>query len=150
MADVYTASAVLLEGLVFRGHTSTGHDLVLDSSDGGGRGPTPMSLVVLALAGCTGMDVISILRKMREDVTGYEVQVRGERAREHPRIYTHVTVEHIVRGRELKEANVARAVELSATRYCPVSAIIGASGTVTHTYRIIEDSGVAATGADGG
>jgi putative redox protein len=150
MADVYSASAVLQEGLVFRGHTSTGHDLMLDSSDGGGRGPTPMSLVVLALAGCTGMDVISILRKMREDVTGYEVQVRGERAREHPRIYTHVTVEHIVRGRELKEANVARAVELSATRYCPVSAIIGASGTVTHTYRIIEDSGVAATGADGG
>lgn len=144
MADVYTASVVLEEGLTFRGHTSTGHDLILDSADGGGRGPTPMALVVLALAGCTGMDVISILRKMREDVTGYEVHVRGERASEHPRVYTNVTVEHIVRGRGLKEANVARAVELSATRYCPVSAMVGALGKVTHTYRIVEEAAATA------
>ena len=140
MADVYTASVVLEEGLVFRGRMSTGHDLKLDSADAGGQGPTPMALVVLALAGCTGMDVIAILRKMREQVTGYEVQVRGERATEHPRIYTHLTVEHIVRGHALKEANVARAVELSATRYCPVSAMLGASATVTHTYRIVHEA----------
>jgi putative redox protein len=145
MADVYTASATLDEGLSFIGHTSTGHELVLDAADGGGRGPTPMALVVLALAGCTGMDVIAMLRKMRQEVTGYEVRVRGERAAEHPRIYTTVVVEHIVRGRNLDEANVARAVELSATRYCPVSAMLGASATVTHGHRIIEEDTIEAS-----
>jgi|SRR5579884_2743509 putative redox protein len=140
MADIYTASVALHEGMSFRGYTGTGYEFTLDAAPevgGQERGPRPMELVLLALAGCTGMDVIAILRKMRQDVTGYEVHVRGEeRAPEHPKVYTRVSVEHVVRGRNLSEAAVARAVELSATRYCPVSAMLGGTARVTHSYRI--------------
>jgi putative redox protein len=148
MTGIYTASVALDSGISFRGRTGTGHQLILDAPEEAGgenRGPRPVELVLLGLAGCTGMDVISILRKMRQDVTGYEVQVRGdERAPDHPKVFTRVTVEHIVRGRALTEASVARAVELSATRYCPVSAMLGATAQVTHTYRIEEVEPVAA------
>lgn len=138
--EIYSAAATLDTGMSFVGRTGSGHELRLDASpDVGGqdRGPRPMEVVLLALAGCTGMDVISILRKMRQDVTGYEVRVRGdERAPDFPKVFTRVTVEHIVRGRDLVESSVARAVELSATRYCPVSAMLGSTATVEHRYRI--------------
>src|SRR5215212_155980 len=141
-ANIYSASATLDEGMSFIGRTGSGFSLVMDSTpDAGGqeRGPCPMELVLVSLAGCTGMDVIAMLRKMRQDVTGYEVRVRGdERSPDHPRVYTRITVEHVFRGRYLAEANVARAVELSATRYCPVSAMLGESADVRHTYRIEE------------
>ena len=97
-----------------------------------------MELIVAGLAGCTGMDVISILQKMRQDVTAYEVRVNGVQAEEHPRVYTTVTVEHVVTGHNLDESKVQRAVELSETRYCPVSAMLGKSSRVTHTFTIIE------------
>jgi putative redox protein len=143
VADVYEASARLMEGMAFHGRTSSGHELVLDAAPevgGQERGPRPMELVLLSLAGCTGMDVISLLRKMRQDVTGYTVRVRGdERAPDYPKVYTKITVEHIVRGRQLNEANVARAVELSATKYCPVSAMLACRAEVRHTYRIEEE-----------
>jgi putative redox protein len=138
--NIYSATATLDDGMSFIGRTGSGFSLVLDSTpDAGGleRGPCPMELVLVSLAGCTGMDVIAMLRKMRQDVTGYEVRVRGdERAPDFPMVYTRITVEHVFRGRELVDATVARAVELSATRYCPVSAMLGESAEVTHTYRI--------------
>ena len=140
MSTIYTASATLDEGMSFIGRTGAGFELALDAEPdvgGQGRGPRPMELVLLALAGCTGMDVISILRKMRQDVTGYEVRVRGdERAPGFPKVYTRITVEHVVRGRDLVESSVARAVELSATRYCPVSALLGRGAEVDHTYAL--------------
>jgi putative redox protein len=142
MADVYTADVTLVDGMSFEAHSSTGHTLVLDADlavGGQDRGPRPMELVLMALAGCTGMDVISMLRKMRQDVTGYEVRVTGdERAPEYPKVYTRITVEHIIHGHDLKAESVARAVELSATRYCPVSAMLGKTAEVNHTYRIAE------------
>ena len=142
MPTAYTASATLDEGMCFVGHTGSGIDLAMDADPavgGTGRGPRPMEVVLIALAGCTGMDVISILRKMRQDIVTYEVRVRGiERALEHPQVYTKVTVEHRFCGRGLVEASVARAVELSSTRYCPVSAMLGRSAEVVHTYTIEE------------
>jgi putative redox protein len=153
MSTIYTASATLDEGMSFVGRTGSGFELALDAEPavgGTGRGPRPMEVVLLALAGCTGMDVISILRKMRQEVVAYEVRVRGlDRALEHPQVYTRVTVEHRLRGRELVEASVARAVELSSTRYCPVSAMIGQTAEVVHTYTI-EDVAPSLTGAPGG
>jgi putative redox protein len=149
MTDIYSATATLDEGMSFRGRTGSGFELMLDSTadaGGQGRGPCPMELVLVSLAGCTGMDVIAMLRKMRQEVTGYEVRVRGdERAPEYPKVYTKITVEHIVRGRDLVETSVARAVELSATRYCPVSAMLGETATVIHTYRIEQIEPVAGT-----
>jgi putative redox protein len=140
MDGVYGASATLEAGMSFRGRTSSGFELALDAApDVGGRerGPRPLELVLLGLAGCTGMDVISILRKMRQDVTGYEVRVRGdERAPDFPTVFTRISVEHVICGHDVNEAAVARAVELSATRYCPVSAMLGKAAEVVHTYRI--------------
>ena len=91
-----------------------------------------------ALGGCTGMDVISILRKMRQDVSSYEVRVSGARATEHPRIFTSIQVEHIVYGRGVNVDSVKRAVELSATRYCPAAAMLGHAARIDTSYRVID------------
>jgi putative redox protein len=103
-------------------------------------GVSPMEVVLLGLGGCTGLDVISTLRKMRQEVTGYAVRVRGERRDEHPRIYTRIEVEHELRGRELKESSVKRAIALSAGKYCSVSAMLEVNAELTLTYRIVEDT----------
>jgi putative redox protein len=102
-------------------------------------GVSPMEVVLLGLGGCTGIDVVSTLRKMRQDLTAYSVHVRGERRDEHPRIYTHIVVEHELRGRALRESSVRRAIELSAETYCSVSAMLAASATLEITYRIVDD-----------
>lgn len=145
MTDGYRATATMDIGMSFIGTTGSGHRLVMDAAaEAGGveRGPRPMELVLLGLAGCTAMDVASILQKMRQQVTGYEVRVHGERAEEHPRVYTAITVEHVIRGRDLTETLVKRAIELSATRYCPVSAMLGAASQVRHISLIEQEAPV--------
>lgn len=141
MANEKSARVTLVDGLRFDIATGSGHHLTLDTTDiadGGNAGPTPMELLLVALGGCTGMDVISILRKMRQDVTAYDVQVRGTQVDEHPRVYAAITVEHTVVGRNLNAVLVNRAVELSAIRYCPVGATIGGATPITHVVHIVE------------
>jgi putative redox protein len=141
MGESMSASAVLLDGMTFRGSAGSGHELLMDSSPetgGANHGFRPVELLIVGLAGCTGMDVISILRKMRQDVTAYEVKVAGERQDAHPRIFTSIVVTHVVTGRGLNPDNVARAVELSATRYCPASATISKATPIEHKYEIVE------------
>jgi putative redox protein len=136
------ASVELVGDMTFRANTASGHTVVLDSSPdvgGTGSGATPMELLMASLGGCTGMDVISILRKMRQNVTSYEVRVSGERATEHPKIFTAIEVEHVVRGQTLKPELVKRAVELSATQYCPAAAMLGHAAHISHSYRIIDE-----------
>jgi putative redox protein len=138
-----TASLLDLSGMAFEARTPSDHVVTLDASPehhGGDQGPTPMEALLVALAGCTGMDVISLLRKMRQNVTRYEVRVSGIQADEHPRIYTSVEVEHVVTGVRLEPAKVERAVELSATRYCPVSATLSAVGSVRHRATVREEA----------
>lgn len=132
----------LIGGMAFDGETPSGHHVILDAAPevgGENRGPRPMELLLVALGGCTGMDVISILRKKRQPVTGYEVIVRGERAEEHPRVYTSIYVEHVVRGRGVSPDAVARAVELSDERYCPITAMLRPGTRLQSTYRIVEE-----------
>jgi putative redox protein len=94
------------------------------------------------------MDVISILRKMRQEVTGYRVRVRGARRDEHPRVFTGIAVEHVVRGRRLNAAAVRRAIELSATRYCAVSAMLERAAPIDVRYRIVDETtGAESTGS---
>lgn len=141
MANEKSARVTLAEGMRFDATTGSGHRLTLDTTDGadgGNAGPTPMELLLVALGGCTGMDVISILRKMRQDVTGYDVRVRGEQVDEHPRVYATIIVEHTVTGHGLNPDLVNRAVELSASRYCPVGATLGKVTPVTHVVHISE------------
>src|SRR5687767_4460511 len=114
-----TARADLVEGFAFRTASGSGHAFTLDASPPVGKdaGPRPMELLPMALAGCTGMDVVGLLRKMRQDVTAYAVEVTAERAEQHPQVLTAIAVTHLVRGRGLDPAAVRRAVELSATKY---------------------------------
>jgi len=121
--------------------SATGHTIALDvpESDGGtNHGPTPMELLLMALAGCTGMDVISILKKKRQIVTAYEIRVSGSRAEKPPRVYVDVTIEHIVTGRHVDPQAVRRAVELSETTYCGVSKTIEKTARLTTSFQVLE------------
>jgi putative redox protein len=138
-----TASVNLLEGMTFLGSTGSGHDVVLDAApEVGGRecGPRPMEMLLVGLGGCTGMDVISMLRKMRQPVSNYEIRLIGERADEHPKVFTTITVEHVVRGRGVSPEAVRRAVELSATRYCSAAAMLGRAAHIEETFRVIDET----------
>ncbi|MCL5264285.1 MAG: OsmC family protein [Chloroflexi bacterium] len=136
------AKVKLADGMAFDVETPSGYHLTIDAApDVGGqdKGPRPLELLLVALGGCTGMDVISILRKKRLAVTGYEVFVRAERAQEHPMVYTSIQVEHVVRGKNISPDAVARAIELSETKYCPASAMLRPGTNITSSYRIVEE-----------
>jgi putative redox protein len=126
--------------LRFEGSADSGFSLPLDTNaaSGGGTGFSPMELLLVGLAGCTGMDVVSILRKKQQDVTALEIAVQGDRRDEYPRIYSRITVEFIVTGHNVDRAAVERAVELSATKYCSVQAMLDKAATIEHRITIQE------------
>ncbi len=141
MGEIMTAKARLVKEMEFDAEAGSGHHVILDAAEHGGghdQGFRPMEMLLVGLAGCTAMDVISILRKKRQRVTGYDVQVRGERAEDHPMFYVEVTVEHIITGHGVEPSAVARAIELSETKYCGAGATLSKTAKLTHTYRIIE------------
>lgn len=117
--------------------TARGHSIVMDarSPEDDGTGAEPKETLLAALAGCTAMDVASILRKKRQTVVEYEIAVTGISATEHPKVFTAITVEHRVGGDVDPEA-LRRSIELSATRYCPVNAMLSAVARVEHRYRL--------------
>lgn len=105
-------------------------------ADGGDESaPSPKETLLAALAACTSMDVAAILRKKRQSVSSYQIAVTGESAREHPKVFTRIVVEHRVEGEVTPEA-VRRSIELSATRYCSVTAMLSASARIEHRYRL--------------
>jgi putative redox protein len=119
--------------------TPTGHAQVLDLDGSRSSGASPLELLLVALGGCTGADVISILRKKRQRITGYRVEVQGERREEHPRSYRRFEVRHIVRGYAVEDAAVARAIELSTNKYCGVAATVRPTAEIVTSYRIEEE-----------
>lgn len=141
MGEIMTAKAQLVGDMEFDVLGGSGHHITLDAAEHGGghdRGFRPMEMLLVGLAGCTAMDVISILRKKRQHVTGYDVQVRGERAEDHPMVYKDITVEHIITGHGVDPSAVARAIELSETKYCGAGATLSKTANLKHTYRVIE------------
>jgi putative redox protein len=118
------------------------HSLVFDlpPPQGQGAGPTPTEGLLSALAACTAMDVAAILRKKRQAADRYQVEVSGERAPDHPRVFTRIVVEHQVWGDVEREA-LRRAVELSSTRYCPVNAMLAGVVEIEHRYRLVLGEG---------
>jgi putative redox protein len=145
MTTPLTGTVRLLEAMAFEATGASGHTIVLDSAPdlgGSDRGARPMELLLLGLGGCTGMDVISLLRKMRQDLITYRVELLAERADEHPRIMTDVSVVHVIEGRNLDPALIRRAIELSATRYCPASAMLAKAAVIHHRYRLADEAGV--------
>ncbi len=142
MAGEMNVQAKLTEGVSFAVTTESGHQIILDgSSQAGGQnaGPSPMELLLTALAGCAGIGIIGILRKMRQQVSAYDIRVHATRVEQHPKIFEHITVEHILTGEQLSSSAVERAIALNEEYYCGVSAILGKSARITSTFQIIED-----------
>jgi putative redox protein len=137
MGDKQFTNMVWRERMTFDATTTFGHKITLDAQPPGGdnRGPKPIELLLTALAGCTAMDVLSILQKKHEPLEGLEVFVEGERATEHPMIYTDIEVVYRVRGK-VNPAALERAIELSLTKYCSVHAMLGKSAKIKHRFEI--------------
>ncbi|HBN8613257.1 OsmC family protein [Pseudomonas aeruginosa] len=127
---------------MFLGESGSGHVVVMDGPpDHGGRnlGVRPMEMVLIGLGGCTNFDVVSVLKKARQPVESCEAFLEAERADEEPKVFTKIHVHFVVKGRGLKEAQVKRAVELSAEKYCSASIMLGRGGVeITHDYEIVE------------
>jgi putative redox protein len=126
-------------GEAFVAESQIGHAIVTSFAHDKVTAPTPMELLLISLGGCTGADVVSILEKKRQRVTAYEIEVRGERRAEHPRIYTSIEVVHRIRGHHVEPKAVAHAIELSETKYCSVSAMLAAAAKITTRYEISDD-----------
>jgi len=128
--------------LSFTGSAETGFQLPLGTTPevgGDNDGFQPMQLLAIGLAGCTAMDVVSILQKKRQAVTAFDVQVHARRASEHPKVFTQATIEYTVCGHNIEEAALVRAIELSATRYCPAQAMLGQVFPIQMEYSIYDD-----------
>ena len=124
----------------FLGISPSGHAQVIETNSARGTAASPLELLMLALGSCTGVDVISILQKKRQHVTDYRIEVSGERRDEFPKSFTKLMVKHVVSGRGVTEQAVARAIELSETKYCSVAATLRGGVEIVTSYEIIEDS----------
>ncbi|MCJ7577482.1 MAG: OsmC family protein [candidate division Zixibacteria bacterium] len=125
--------------LAFEAQTESGHRILLDADPevgGEDKGPRPMELLLVSLAGCTGMDVVSILKKKRVNLEGLAIKIQAERAPQHPKYFTTIDVEYTFRGKEIKEEDVKQAVELSKDKYCSVSAMLQEKATISFRWNI--------------
>jgi putative redox protein len=135
------AKVTLLNDMQFSGAASSGHTLIMDADDESGghnAGFRPMELLLVSFGGCTGMDVISILRRKKQNVSGLEINVKGEKSDTDPKIYKEIHLEYVVKGRDVEKRAVERAIDLSMEKYCSVGATLARAGTITHSYRIVE------------
>ena len=132
-----TAKIKWLESQKFVGESGTGHSVVMDSIDSN-KGISPMEMLLLGVGGCTSIDVLSILKKSKQDVLDFEVRVEAERKEKHPRVFQEVNIHYIIKGRKISESHVARAIELSTKKYCGASITLGRSGTkMKYTHEIV-------------
>jgi putative redox protein len=135
------AKVTLIEDMQFTGKATSGHTLIMDADDisgGHNAGFRPMELLLVGFGGCSGMDVISILRKKRVQVTGLEINVKGEKTEDNPKVYKEIHIEYVVKGKGVQKEAVERAIALSLDKYCSVGATLAKTGTITHSYKIIE------------
>jgi len=134
-----TARLVQLQGITFAGTADSKHWVVMDGPEefgGTAAAARPKELVLLGLAGCTASDVVSILRKKRAPLEQLEIRLTAEEADEHPHVYTSIHVEYVCRGDGLRPEHVERAIELSETKYCSVSAMLRPAVRITHSFRV--------------
>lgn len=131
-----------LDNMSFVGESESGHSVVMDGPpESGGRnlGVRPMEMVLLGMGGCTAFDVVLILQRQRQSITDCHVELSAERATEVPKVFTKIHVHYVVTGKDLDEKKVARAVNMTAEKYCSVSIMLAATVDVSHDFEIIED-----------
>lgn len=136
------AKVRLLDGVSFLGESESGHRVVMDGPPefgGRNRGLRPMEMVLLGMGGCTAFDVVHILRRGRHAVDGCEVELEAERADTDPKVFTRIHIHYRLRGRGLRRDAVARAVRLSAEKYCSASIMLGRTAEITHAFEIVEE-----------
>jgi len=130
------------QGITFAGKTNSNNWVMMDGPENFGGSDAairPKELLLLSLGGCTGSDVASILKKKRVKVEGFEMNITAEMTEEHPKVYTKMNLEYVFYGKEIKEKDVARAIELSLTKYCGVTAMFEKAMEITHSYKIVEN-----------
>ena len=136
------AKVTYVNGMQFVGEAESGHAIIMDGpAETGGQntGLRPTELLLIGLGGCSGMDVVSILRKKREKVTGVEVSVDGQKAEDYPQKFTEIKLNFLIKGSNISEEAVKRAIQLSMDKYCSVKATIEGSAKIDYAYKIIEE-----------
>lgn len=144
MADYAQATVKFVDGMQFVGETGTGHAFVMDAAPGVGghnTGCRPMELLLVGLGGCTGMDVVSILRKKKLNVSHVQMNVKGKwvEGESYPKYFEEIEVEYVVTGKDISEDAVKRAIELSETKYCSVAASLRGVSKITTSFRVINE-----------
>ena len=130
-----------LDGMMMVGESPSGHAIIMDGPEdlgGNNLGIRPMEMLLLGLGGCTTIDVVSTLKKMREEVRDCRVEISAERADDHPKVFTRIHINFVVEGSNLNEKKVSKAVSLSADKYCSASIMLGKTADVTHDFEIHE------------
>ena len=130
-----------IDGMLMVGKSDSGHAIVMDGPPeigGENLGVRPMEMLLLGMTGCTVIDVISTLKKMREDIVDCQTQVSADRSEEYPKVFTNIHVHFVLRGKQLNPLKVDKAIKLSAEKYCSASIMIGKTAIITHDYEIIE------------
>jgi len=128
-----------VQGITFAAKSDSGHWVIMDGPEmfgGSDAGPKPKELLLIALGGCTASDVVPILKKKKVPLEGFEVHLTGNAREEHPQVFTDIHIEYVFYGEGINPLDVERAIELSTTKYCAVSAMLRPSVNITHTYRI--------------
>ena len=130
-----------VDGLLMVGKSDSGHTITMDGppeSGGENLGVRPMEMLLLGVAGCTMIDVVTTLKKMRQDLSHLETKISAERATDHPKVFTDIHIQFIVKGKDLDSTKVDKAITLSAEKYCSASIMLGETATITHDFEVIE------------
>jgi putative redox protein len=131
-----------IRGLKLLGKDDSGHEITIDTKKeygGYDSGAAPMSLLLFSLGGCTLMDVISLLDKMRVDYDDIKIQVRGERRDKHPKIFNNIEIRYIIYGKNADESKIKKAIDLSTEKYCSVHAMLSKSASISSSYEIVRN-----------
>lgn len=128
--------------MVFEANTESGHSVLMDAKPevgGEDKGPRPMELLMVSLGGCTAMDVVSILKKMKVDLENMTINIDSEQATEHPKVFTKINIEYNFTGKNIKEENVKKAIQLSQEKYCSVSVMLKEKAEITYKWNIANE-----------
>ena len=136
------AKVTYVNKMQFVGEADSGHAIVMDAdseSGGNNTGLRPMELLLVGIGGCSGMDIVSILKKKKQTISGLEINVNGQKAESYPNKFTGIDIEFVIKGKNISEEAVKRAVQLSMEKYCSVKATLEGSANINYAYKIIEE-----------